>query len=163
MGNLTFQAVAGSVLLFDCTTFTLAKQMLKKLNRNYSKMLHAVLKRSWKQPPIKQSFVRPPTTISQTIQVRRARHAVYCLWSSGWNDKMIVLKKTTLHLYFKTFIEKNQFRYLDYVVELTSIQCSRLQPQSPPRCRSGTGNMPFPQAPVGARRILGGWRLSGWL
>ena len=23
--------------------------------------------------------------------------------------------------------------------------------------------MPFPQAPVGARRILGGWRRSGWL
>ena len=28
---------------------------------------------------------------------------------------------------------------------------------------SGTGNMPFPQAPAGARRILGGWQRSGWL
>ena len=27
----------------------------------------------------------------------------------------------------------------------------------------GTGRMPFPQAPAGARRILGGWRRSGWL
>ena len=26
--------------------------------------------------------------------------------STGWNDKIVVLKKTTLHLYFKTFIEK---------------------------------------------------------
>ena len=25
---------------------------------------------------------------------------------TGWNDKIIVLKKTTLQLYFKTFIEK---------------------------------------------------------
>ena len=24
----------------------------------------------------------------------------------GWNDKIVVLKKTTLQLYFKTFIEK---------------------------------------------------------
>ena len=29
------------------------------------------------------------------------------LWIyTGWNDKIVVLKKTTLHLYFKTFIEK---------------------------------------------------------
>ena len=27
-----------------------------------------------------------------------------------WNDKIVILKKTTLQLYFKTFIEKNQFR-----------------------------------------------------
>ena len=46
---------------------------------------------------------------------------------------------------------------------MTSIQCSLLQPQSPPRYGSGTGSMPFPQAPAGARRILGGWRRSGWL
>ena len=25
---------------------------------------------------------------------------------TGWNDKIVVLKKTTLQLYFKTFIEK---------------------------------------------------------
>ena len=35
-----------------------------------------------------------------------------------------------------------------------SIQCSRLQPQSPPRYWSGTGSVPFPQAPAGAWRIL---------
>ena len=29
---------------------------------------------------------------------------------TGWNDKIVVLKKTTLQFYFKTFIEKNQFR-----------------------------------------------------
>ena len=28
------------------------------------------------------------------------------LISTGWNDKIVVLKKTTLQLYFKTFIEK---------------------------------------------------------
>ncbi len=26
--------------------------------------------------------------------------------STGWNDKIVVLKRTTLQLYFKTFIEK---------------------------------------------------------
>ena len=32
------------------------------------------------------------------------------LSNTGWNDKIVVLKKTTRQLYFKTFIEKNQFR-----------------------------------------------------
>ena len=80
--------------------------------------------------------------------------------NTRWNDKTVVRKKTTLQLYFKTFIEKINS---GNVVELTSIQCSRLQPQSPPRYGSGTGSLPFPQAPAGARRILGGWRWSGLL
>ena len=46
---------------------------------------------------------------------------------------------------------------------MTSIQCICLQPQSPPRYGSENGSMPFLQAPAGARRILGGWRQSGWL
>ena len=28
------------------------------------------------------------------------------LYNTGWNDKIVILKKTTLQLYFKTFIEK---------------------------------------------------------
>ena len=31
---------------------------------------------------------------------------IFLLASTGWNDKIVVLKKTTLQLYFKTFIEK---------------------------------------------------------
>ena len=46
---------------------------------------------------------------------------------------------------------------------LISIQCSRLQPQSPPWYGSRTGSMPFPQVLAGARWILGGWWWSGWL
>ena len=49
------------------------------------------------------------------------------------------------------------------MVELTSIQCSRLQHQSPPRYGSGTESMPFPQTAAGARWILGRWLRSGWL
>ena len=84
-------------------------------------------------------------------------HFYKYILNTGWNDKIVVLKKTTLQLFLKTFL-KYQFSQLDYVVELTYIQCSHLQPQSPPRYWSGTGSMPFPQAPAGARWILGGWR-----
>ena len=30
--------------------------------------------------------------------------------NTGWNDKIVVLKKTTLQLYFKTFIEKKSIQ-----------------------------------------------------
>ena len=43
---------------------------------------------------------------------------------------------------------------------MTSIQCSRLQPQSPPRYGSGTGSMPFPQAP-GVGGELGEYSVDG--
>ena len=42
--------------------------------------------------------------------------------STGWNDKIVVLKKTTLQIYFKTFIEKINSADLNYVVELTSTE-----------------------------------------
>ena len=41
---------------------------------------------------------------------------------------------------------------------MTSIQCSHLQPQSPPRYGSGTGSIHFLPAPVRARWIVGRWR-----
>ena len=36
----------------------------------------------------------------------QAAHLYVLLGYTGWNDKIVVLKKTTLQLYFKTFIEK---------------------------------------------------------
>ena len=41
-----FQAVAMSVLLYGCTTWILTKDLEKKLDRNYSKMLHSLLNKS---------------------------------------------------------------------------------------------------------------------
>ena len=46
--KLDFQAVAVSMLLYGCTTWTLTKRTEKKLDWNYAKILHAVLNKSWK-------------------------------------------------------------------------------------------------------------------
>ena len=51
-----FQAVVVSVLLYRCTTKTLMKCTEKKPNRNYSRMLHAILNKSWKQHLTKQQL-----------------------------------------------------------------------------------------------------------
>ena len=73
-----FQAVVVSILLYGCTTWTLTKQLEKKLDGNYTRMLRAILNKSWRQHPTRHQLYGhlPPTT--KTIQVRRARHAGYC-------------------------------------------------------------------------------------
>ena len=48
-----FQAAVTSILLYGCTTWTLTKRLEKKLDGNYSRMLRAILNKSWRQHPTK--------------------------------------------------------------------------------------------------------------
>ena len=72
-----FQAAVVSILLYGCTTWTLTKRLEKKLDGNYTRMLRAILNRSW-QPTRRQLYLPP---ITKTIQARRTRHAGHC-WRS---------------------------------------------------------------------------------
>ena len=75
MKHSFFQAAVVSILLYECTTWTLTKRIEKKLDGNYTRMLRAILNTSWRQNPTKQQLYGhlPPTT--KTIKVRRTRHA----------------------------------------------------------------------------------------
>ena len=53
-----FRAVAVSILLYGCTTWTLKKHMEKKLDGNYTRMLRISLNKSWKQHPHETTAVR---------------------------------------------------------------------------------------------------------
>ena len=48
-----FQAAVLSILLYGCTTWTLTKHIEKKLDSNYTRMLQAILNKSWRQHPTK--------------------------------------------------------------------------------------------------------------
>ena len=78
-----FQAAVVSILLYGCTTWTLTKRLEKKLDDNYTRMLRAILNKSWRQHPIRHQLYShlPPNT--KTIQVRRTRHAGHCWESKG--------------------------------------------------------------------------------
>ena len=73
-----FQAAVMSILLYGCTTCTLTKRMEKKLDGNYTRMLRAILNRSWRQHRTKQQLYGHLPPITKTIQVRRTRHAGHC-------------------------------------------------------------------------------------
>ena len=76
-----FQAAVVSILLYGCTTWTLTKRLEKKLDGNYTRMLRAILNKSWRQHHTKQQLYGHLPPITKTIQVRRTRYAGHC-WRS---------------------------------------------------------------------------------
>ena len=81
-----FQTSVVSILLYGCTTWTLTKRLEKKLDGNYSRMLRAILNKSWRQHPTRHQLFGHLPPITKTIHVRRTRHAGHC-WRS--RDKLI--------------------------------------------------------------------------
>ena len=73
-----FQAAVTSILLYGCTTWTLTKCIEKKLDSNYTRMLWAILNKSWRQHPTKQQLYGHLPPITKTIKIRRTRHAWHC-------------------------------------------------------------------------------------
>ena len=72
-----FQAAVESILLYRCTTWTLTKR-LKKLDGNYTRMLRAILNKSWQQHATKHQLYGHLPPITKTS---RTRHAGHC-WGS---------------------------------------------------------------------------------
>ena len=68
-----FQAAVTSILLYGCTTWTLTKRLEKKLDGNYTRMLRAILNKSWQQHPTRHQLYGHLPLI--TIRVKRTRHA----------------------------------------------------------------------------------------
>ena len=81
-----FQAAVVSILLYGCTTWTLTKRLKKKLDGNYTRMLRAILNKSWRQHTTRHQLYGHLPPITKTMQVRRARHVGHC-WRS--KDKLI--------------------------------------------------------------------------
>ena len=80
------KAAVVSILLYGYTTWTLIKRMEKKLDGNYTRMLRAVLNKSWRQHPTKQQLYGHLPSITKAIQIRRTRHAGH-YWRS--KDELI--------------------------------------------------------------------------
>ena len=64
-----FQAAVVSILLYGCTTWTLTKRLEKKLNGIYTRMLRAILNKSWRQHPTRHQLYGHLPPITKTIQV----------------------------------------------------------------------------------------------
>ena len=81
-----FQAAVVLILLYECTTWMLTKHMEKKLDGNYTRMLQAILNKSWRQLPTKQQLYCHLPPVMKTIQIKQTRYAGLC-WRG--KDKLI--------------------------------------------------------------------------
>ena len=68
-----------------CTTW-ITKRLEKKLDGNYTRMLRAILNKSWQRHPTRHQLYGHLPPITKSIQVRRTRHAGHC-WRS--RDELI--------------------------------------------------------------------------
>ena len=70
-----------SILLYRCTTWTLTKRLEKKLDGNSTRMLRAILNKTWRKHPTKQQLYDQLLPTMKTIHVRWTRLAGHC-WRS---------------------------------------------------------------------------------
>ena len=75
-----------SILLYGCTTWTLTKRLENKLDSNYTRLLRAILNKSWRQHPTMHQRYGHLPPIMKTILVRRTKDAAHC-WRS--RDELI--------------------------------------------------------------------------
>ena len=111
-----FQATVVSILLYGCTTWTLTKRLEKKLGGNYTRMLRAILNKSWRQYPTRHQLYGHLPTITKTIQVRRTRYAGYC-WRS--RDELISDVLLWTPTYGRAKAERPARTYIQHISEDT--------------------------------------------
>ena len=73
-----FQAASVSILLYGCNTWTITKRMEKKLDGNYTRMVQAILNKSWRQQPTKKQLYGHLPPITKTKIIRRTKYAGHC-------------------------------------------------------------------------------------
>ena len=78
MRSSFFQTAVVLILLYGCTTWMVTKRLEKKLDGNYTRMLWAILNKSWWQHPTRHQLYGHLPPITKTIQVRQTRHAGHC-------------------------------------------------------------------------------------
>ena len=80
-----------STTVANFTYFTVVKVPLKKLDGNYTRMLQAILNKSWQQHPTRHQLYGHLPPIMKTIQPRWTRHAGHC-----WRSKDVLISDVLL-------------------------------------------------------------------
>ena len=117
---------------YGCTTWTLTKRLEKKLDGNYTRMLRAILNKSWRQHPTRHQLYGHLPPITKTIQVRRTRHSKLYLSLIGiilrwgfliWELILYLLRTFCPHL--GSFF----FLFFFFVLFLLSLRFGQISPR----------------------------------
>ena len=105
-----FQAAVVSILLYGCTTWTLTKRLEKKLDGNYTRMLRAILNKSWWQHQTRHKLYAHLSPTTKTIQDRRTRYAGH--W---WRSKDELISDVLPHMANQKQDDQQEHTYSSYV------------------------------------------------
>ena len=94
MKHSLFQAAIILILLYGCITWMLTKWLEKKLDGNYTRILRAILNKSWWQHSTRHQLYGHLPPIMKTIQVRRTRHAEH-KWCTPMDPHIWLSKSRT--------------------------------------------------------------------
>ena len=116
MKHSFFKPAVVSILLYGFTTWTLTKRLEKKLDGNYTRMLRAILSKSWRQHPTRHQLYSHLPPITKTIQVRLTRHAGHC-----WRSRVELISDVLLWtpIYGRTKTERSARTYIQQLCEDT--------------------------------------------
>ena len=73
-----FRAYVESILLYGCETWTMNRELEKRLNGTYTRMLMRAWNLSWNLHPTRQRIYGTLPTISEVVRERRLRFAGHC-------------------------------------------------------------------------------------
>ena len=142
-----FQAAVVSILLYGCTTWTLTKRLERRLDGNYTRMLRAVLNKSWRQHPTRLQLYGHLPPITKTIQVRRTRyiyththnythiyaHTYICIYTHTCINTLTHLCIYT-YIYIYIYTHTHTHIYIIYVVQFCFLVKKKNQVSSLYRC-----------------------------
>ena len=116
MERCFFQAAVVSILLYGCTTWILTKRLKKMPDGNYTRMMRAILKKSWRQHPTRNQLYGHLPPITKTIHIRRTKHARHC-WRS--KDELISDVLLWTHTYGRAKAGRPARTYIQQLCEDT--------------------------------------------
>ena len=119
-----FRATVETVLLYGAECWTLTKQLQKRLDGCYTRLLRASLNISWKQRLTNKVLYGDIPKISDTIRERRLRFAGHCYRASGECSHDTVLW-TPQH--GKRSVGRPAKTYIDTLVEDTGYNIAEMQ------------------------------------
>ena len=107
-----FRAVLMSILLYECTIWTLTKCIEKKLDGDYTRILKAISNKPCKQHPTKQQLYDYLPPISNSIRVRRTKHVEH--W---WRSKNELISDILLWIrtYEQALSVQQELIYISFV------------------------------------------------
>ena len=119
-----FRATVESVLLYGSSTWTLTTQLENRIDGTYTRMLRAILNKSWTEHPTKEMLYGRLPPVSLTIKQERMRFAGHC-----WRSKEEIVSDLLLWMPKHGHTKRGRPRktYIDQMTQDTGCQADELK------------------------------------